>query len=156
MKERNHKNRTYLCCPSGTSQAFALKLFNRQGDLIMTLKPLHGLFVALALAAAAPSATAADWGAALSRGDLGSPPGSPPPQAKEAVKTVKITASTRYLNVEHFATLRIENAKGQSFVWKFDTWGELGFPLSVIAPKDFAAGETRVYVRHPGAHIVGN
>jgi hypothetical protein len=120
----------------------------------MTLKPLHGLFVALALAAAAPSATAADWGAAVSRGDLGSPPG-PPPQAKETVRTVKITASTNYVDVEHMGTVKFENAKGQSFVWKFDTWGELGFPLSAIAPKDFAAGPTRVYVRHPPAHKFG-
>ena len=59
------------------------------------------------------------------------------------------------MNAEHFATLKIENDKGQSFVWKFDTWGELGFPLSVIAPKDFAAGATRVYIRHPAAHQFG-
>jgi hypothetical protein len=121
----------------------------------MTLKPLHGLVVALALAAAAPSATAADWGAAMRRGDLGSPPGSAPPQATEAPRTVKITASTRFINVEHYDTLKIENAKGQSFVWTFDSLGEYGFPLSVIAPKSFAAGETRVYIRHPAAHQFG-
>ena len=116
----------------------------------MTLKPLHSLFVALALAAAAPSATAADWGSALRRGDLGSPS-----QATAAERTVKIDASTKYVNAEHFGTLKIENDKGQSFVWQFDTLGEVGFPLSVIAPKGFAAGETRVYVRHPLAHISG-
>jgi hypothetical protein len=149
MKERNHKNRTYLCCPSGTSQASVLKLFNRQGDLIMTLKPLHGLFVALALAAAAPAATAADWGAAMRRGDLGSP------SQAAAQKTVKITAATQYVTVEHFQTLKIENDKGQSFVWTFDSLGEVGFPLQVIAPKGFAAGETRVYIRHPAPHIPG-
>lgn len=117
----------------------------------MTLKPLHGLFVALVLAAAAPSATAADWGTALRRGDLGSPS-----QAAGAQKTVKITAATQYVNAEHFGALKIENDKGQSFVWKFDTLGEVGFPLQVIAPKDFAAGETRVYVRHPEAHVLTN
>ena len=114
----------------------------------MTLKPLHGLFVALALAAAAPAATAADWNAAMRRGDLGSPF-----QATAAESTVRITASTKYVNAEHFGTLKIENDKGQSFVWKFDTLGEVGFPLSVIVPKGFAAGETRVYVRHPTTHI---
>ena len=116
----------------------------------MTLKPLHGLFVALALAVAAPSATAADWGAAMRRGDLGSPS-----QAAAGQKTVRITAATRYLNVEHFDTVKIENDRGQSFVWRFDSYGEVGFPLSVIAPKDFATGETRIYIRHPVAHQGG-
>lgn len=37
----------------------------------MTLKPLHGLFVALTIAAVAASAIAADWGSAMRRGDLG-------------------------------------------------------------------------------------
>ncbi len=115
----------------------------------MTLKPLHGLFVALALAAAAPYATAADWGAAMRRGDLGSP------SQAATQKTVKITAATQYVNVEHFQTVKIENDKGQSFVWRFDTLGEVGFPVQVIAPKDFAAGETRVYIRHPAPHISG-
>ena len=111
----------------------------------MTLKPLHGLFVALALAAAAPSATAAEWGAAMRRGDLGTAS-----QATVAERTVKITASTQYVSVEHFGTVKIENDKGQSFTWKFDTLGEVGFPLSVIAPKGFAAGETSLRP-HPTA-----
>jgi hypothetical protein len=115
----------------------------------MTLKPLHGLFVALALAAAAPSATAADWGAALRRGDLGSP------SQAAFQKTVKITAATRYITVEHFQTVKFENDKGQSFVWRFDSFGEYGFLLQVIAPKDFAAGAIRVYIRHPAAHVPG-
>ena len=115
----------------------------------MTLKPLHGLFVALVLAAAAPSATAADWGSAMRRVDLGSP------SQAAAQKAVKITAATQYITVEHFQTVKFENDKGQSFVWRFDSFGEYGFPLSVIAPKDFAAGETRVYIRHPAAHVPG-
>ena len=114
----------------------------------MTLKPLHGLFVALALAAAAPAATAADWGSAMRRGDLGSPS-----QVTTAERTVRIDASTQYVNAEHFGTLKFENDRGQSFVWRFDSIGEQNFPLSVIAPKGFAAGETRVYIRHPTAHI---
>lgn len=116
----------------------------------MTLKPLHGLFVALALAAAAPSATAADWGGALRRGDLGSPA-----QAAAAGKTVKMTAATKYVNVLHYETVKFENDKGQSFVWRFDSLMDYGFPVSVIAPKDFAAGETRVYIRHPAEHQSG-
>lgn len=114
----------------------------------MILKPLHGLFVALALTAAAPSATAADWGAAMRRGDLGSSS-----QAAAAQKTIKLTPAMKYVSVEHFETVKFENNKGQSFVWRFDSLGEYGFPLSVISPKDFAAGETRVYIRHPAAHL---
>ena len=116
----------------------------------MTLQPLHGVFVALALAAAAPSASAADWGSAMRRGDLGSPS-----QVTAAERTVRIDAATKYVNAEHYGTLKIENDKGQSFVWRFDSLGEYGFPLSVIAPQGFAAGETRVYIRHPSAHKSG-
>jgi len=71
----------------------------------------------------------------------------------DVYKTVKINASTKYFNAEHFETLKIENDKGQSFVWKFDTVGEVVFRLKTIAPAGFAAGETRVYVRHPTTHI---
>lgn len=116
----------------------------------MALKPLHSLFVALALTAAVPAATAADWGAAMRRGDLGSAS-----QAASAEKTVKITSTTKHVNVEHFQTVKFENDKGQSFTWKFDSLQEYGFPINVIAPKEFAAGETRVYIRHPYSHNPG-
>lgn len=113
----------------------------------MTLKPLHSLFVALALTAAVPAATAADWGTALRRGDLGTPS-----QAAGVEKTVKIGATTKNVNVEHFQTVKFENDKGQSFIWRFDSLQEYGFPISVIAPKEFAAEETMVYIRHPYSH----
>src|SRR3972149_6230446 len=96
----------------------------------MTLKPLHGLFVALALAAAAPTATAADWGSAMRPGDFGTAS-----QATAAERTVRIDASTQYVNAEHFGTLKIENDKGQSFVWRFDSLGEFAFPPRGFAPK---------------------
>ena len=111
----------------------------------MSNRMLAGL--ALALAAAAPYAAAADWGAAMRRGDLGAPS-----QITPGLKTVKMTASTQYLDVEHFATVKIENDKGQSFAWTFDSLSDYGFPVSVIAPKDFAAGATKVYIRHPSTH----
>lgn len=116
----------------------------------MKLKLIRTLFVASALAAAASYATAADWGGALRRGDLGTPS-----QTSAAERTVKVNASTKYVDVMHYETVKIENDKGQSFVWKFDSLGEYGFPLQVIAPKDFAAGETRVYIRHPARHMGG-
>lgn len=70
-------------------------------------------------------------------------------------RTVNITASTKYINAEHDGVLVIKNDKGQSFTWRADTLGEAEIPLKAIAPKDFAAGQTRVFVRHPPAHIPG-
>ncbi len=69
--------------------------------------------------------------------------------------TVNVTASTKYINAEHDGVLVIKNGQGQSFTWKADTLGEADIPLKAIAPADFAAGQTRVFVRHPAAHIPG-
>ncbi len=69
-------------------------------------------------------------------------------------RTVKINASTKYVNAEHLQTLKIENDKGQSFTWKADAGGVV-FPLKAIAPAGFEAGEATVYVRHPTEHIGG-
>jgi len=68
---------------------------------------------------------------------------------------VNISASTKYVNAERDGVLVIKNDKGQSFTWKADTFGEADIPLKAIAPTDFAAGQTRVFVRHPAAHISG-
>ncbi len=68
-------------------------------------------------------------------------------------ETVKINASTQYVNAKHLQTLKIENNKGQSFTWNADTLGDI--PLSVIAPRGFAAGETRVHIHHPTEHLGG-
>ena len=69
---------------------------------------------------------------------------------------VKTTAATKYVNVEHEALVRIENDKGQSFVWKADTLGEADLSLQAIAPRDFAAGQTRVFVHHPYEHTIND
>lgn len=115
----------------------------------MTLKPTAGMLAALALSTAVATSLAAAAGGddALSRGDLGTPS-----LAQAAQRTVKIDASTKYINAAHYEVLHIVNDKGQSFVWKFDTLGEVGFPIKVIAPRGFEAGETRVYVTHPLSH----
>jgi len=74
--------------------------------------------------------------------DLGTPaPG-------EAGRTMKIDASTKYVNAEHLEVVTIRNQQGQGFCWRFDTLhASTGFPLSNIAPLDFDAGDTWVYVR---------
>ena len=74
-------------------------------------------------------------------------------RAADAERVVRINAATKYINVEHFGTMKIENDKGQSFVWKFDTVGVV--PLRTIAPAGFEAGGTTVYVSHPTEHISG-
>jgi len=64
--------------------------------------------------------------------------------------TVKISGTTKYFTVNHLATAKIENDKGQSFVWYFG--GDMSmsvFPLKLIAPSDFDAGDTLASVSHP-------
>lgn len=73
----------------------------------------------------------------------------------DVYKTIKVEASTKDVTVDHFATVKIANDKGQSFVWTFDTLGEAVIPLKTIAPAGFAAGDITIYVRHPAAHIPG-
>jgi hypothetical protein len=73
----------------------------------------------------------------------------------DAFKTEKIDASTKYVTVQHFSTVKFVNDKGQSFIWTSDTLGEVGVRLKTIAPAGFEAGDTTIYVRHPAAHIPG-
>ena len=72
--------------------------------------------------------------------------------------TVKIDGSTRQINVEHLQTVKIENDKGESFVWTADTLGSGAdnFPLKAVAPQNFAAGATRVFLSHPHEHMLHN
>ena len=66
---------------------------------------------------------------------------------------LKITSATEDIYVDHFATARIENDKGQSFTWRFDsTMAMASFPLKAIAPSGFDAGNTVVIPNHPASH----
>ncbi len=76
-------------------------------------------------------------------------------RGEQQYNTIKIGAATKNVTVEHFGTVKIVNDKGQSFVWTFDTLGEVVVPLKAIAPAGFEAGDTTIYVRHPAAHIPG-
>ena len=70
------------------------------------------------------------------------------PVRGNAGRTVTINGSTQLIRVEHLETLTIRNKAGQSFAWQFDTfYVPTGFPLTSIAPSDFEAGSTWVYVR---------
>src|SRR3989304_5947877 len=92
-------------------------------------------------------ASAADYSALIKLGFFGSPAKSKPDT------TVKISGTTKYFTVNHFALAKIGNDKGQSFVWQFDSAMEMSnFPLKTIAPSGFDAGNTLVSVIHPALH----
>ena len=69
------------------------------------------------------------------------------PVSGTTARIVKIDVATSVIKAAHFETLTIQNGKGQSFAWRFDTLHvPTGFPLKNIAPPDFEAGDTWVYV----------
>lgn len=93
------------------------------------------------------AASAADHAQHLKMGLFGSPS-----QGQPEV-TLKIGETTKAVTVQHFATAKIENAKGQSFVWRFDgPMAGSSFLIKEIAPKGFDAGNTYVSIVHPGSH----
>ncbi len=70
-----------------------------------------------------------------------------PVSGTTAATIVKIVAATSFIKAGHLETLTIQNEKGQSFAWRFDTlYAPTGFPLKSIAPAEFEAGDTWVYV----------
>ena len=92
-------------------------------------------------------AGAADRSALVKQGFFGNLAKSKPDS------TVKISGTTKYITVNHEATVKIENDKRQSFVWRFDSAMEMSnFPLRTIAPSGFDAGNTLVGVIHPAHH----
>ncbi|WP_310449512.1 CzcE family metal-binding protein [Sulfuritalea sp.] len=109
---------------------------------------LLSILLLSALVGAGTAGAADNHKEALTRGDLGFLA-----QGK-ADTTVRITPQTRYVNAEHTGTLKIENDKGQSFTWFFDTLtAPVSFSLKTIAPAGFDAGNVWVYVNHPVKHF---
>ena len=107
------------------------------------------LFATMLLSAlvGAGAASAADYSQLVRLGRLGTQVQSQPDT------TVKISSTTGNIDVDHFATARIRNDKGQSFTWRFDSTMEVSsFPLKAIAPSGFEAGNTLVSVIHPASH----
>lgn len=93
------------------------------------------------------AAAAADYSAWLNQGYFGTP-GQGRPDT-----TIKIGNTTGTIDVDHFATARIENDKGQNFTWRFDSSMSMTvFPLKTIAPSGFDAGNVLVSVVHPSDH----
>lgn len=113
----------------------------------MKSKKLYSALVLFVLSITAASAFAIDqqdFPTLMKRGDLGTLS-----QPAAAQRVLKVKSSQRYLNVERDETVKLEDGGGQSFTWRFDTLGERSFPLQVIAPKGFNAGQVLVYVSDP-------
>ena len=69
--------------------------------------------------------------------------------------TIKVGSTTRGIYVDHLKTVRIENDKGQNFTWQFDSVMSMSsFPLKLIAPSAFDAGNVQVVILHPSHHTV--
>ena len=98
-------------------------------------------------AAGVAVASPADRSGSVSVGLLGTPAQSRPDS------TIKVRGTTGSIYVEHLKTARIENDKGQSFTWQFDSPMSVSyFPLKAIAPSGFDAGNTQVVIVHPALH----
>jgi len=110
-------------------------------------KLLASVLLSALVGVGAGAATGADNTWLLKQGFFGSQVQSRPDA------TLKISSTTGTIYVDHFATSKIENDKGQSFVWRFDSdMAMSAFPLKTIAPSGFDAGNTYVNVIHPTSH----
>jgi hypothetical protein len=111
-------------------------------------KLLTSILLSTLIGVGAGAASAADQSQMVKLGLFGSPG-----QGKSDV-TLKVSGTTKFVSVAHFATAKIENGKGQSFVWQFDgAMSGTSFPLKTIAPSGFDAGITYVNVTHPQSHL---
>lgn len=68
-----------------------------------------------------------------------------PALAKNADRTVVLTADTKSVNIERGEIVTLVYMD-KSFTWKFDTLGVPTFPVADIAPKDFGTGHVRLAV----------
>ena len=103
--------------------------------------------VLLSAVIGAGAAGAADYSPLVKQGFFGTSVQSRPDA------TIKLSSTTGNIYVDHYATAKIENDKGQSFSWRFDgTMAMSAFPLNTIAPSGFDAGNTWVSVNHPTEH----
>ena len=75
------------------------------------------------------------------------PFGTPAPEAA-AQRTITITPTTKYINVERWEVVKFV-VDGKSFTWNFYTYGTPIFEMAAIAPKDINVGKVVVYVQKP-------
>lgn len=103
--------------------------------------------LAIPAALASAQSNSADWSEQVQRGFFGSPVQSRPDS------TLKISSATGMIFVDHLKTAKIENGKGQNFTWQFDGLMSMShFPLKLISPGGFDAGNTQVHIVHPSHH----
>jgi hypothetical protein len=108
---------------------------------------LVSVLLSTVIGAGASAAGAVDYSGLVKQGFFGSQVQSQPDTA------IKISSTTENAYVDHLATAKFENDKGQSFVWRFDSIMSMSiFPLKTITPSSFDAGNIQVSVIHPGYH----
>jgi hypothetical protein len=103
-----------------------------------------------ALTAALVMLLLASFGYPAYAGDAGPARAGTP--AMNPDRVIRITDSTRYINVEPNETVRliIVDAQGKetSFDWRVEQFDKYVFPLSDIAPKSFVGGRSiQVYIQ---------
>jgi hypothetical protein len=110
-------------------------------------KVFTSVLLSALIGAGAGVAGAADHSALVKQGFYGTQAQGRPDS------TVRISSETKFITVPHLTTAKIENDRGQNFVWQFDTAMAMSsFPLKTIAPSGFDAGSTWVSVTHPQSH----
>jgi len=72
------------------------------------------------------------------------PYGTPAPE-RSASRVIKLQSDAKAMRVTRRETATVTK-DGKSFTWNFFTFSTATFYLKDIAPKDFNAGEIRVYV----------
>ncbi len=109
---------------------------------------LTSVLLSTVIGAGAGAAGAVDYSPLVKQGFFGTPVQS------RSDATIRLSNATRQIYVDHFATTKFENDKGQSFTWRFDsTMAMSAFPIKTIAPSGFDAGNTWVNVIHPSEHL---
>lgn len=66
--------------------------------------------------------------------------------ATAAAREIKVSASTKVLNVNRHEVIRFVNDAGQSFTWQFSTLNHPIIVISKIAPANFSDRSIPVYV----------
>jgi hypothetical protein len=70
---------------------------------------------------------------------------------QRANRTITLDGRQRWLSVQHLESVRLVDARGQSFVWQ--AGAPSTFPLKAVAPAGFDSGDVWVAVNHPRDHV---
>jgi hypothetical protein len=68
-----------------------------------------------------------------------------------ASRTISLDGRQHWLSVQHLESVKLVDARGQSFVWQAGS--PATFPLKTIAPAGFDSGDVWIAVSHPRDHV---